>query len=280
MSELEVRKLSKTEAWELTDEIRQGFESIHESKMVQVDRLARAYEGNAWEEMGYDNFEEYKQEEFGEELQHQRLELEERIGAVKVLADSGMAKAQIADILGVHRNTVTNLMKRIDAQDEPDAQRCASTQVDAAGQSVEEVRHIDEDTVSSPFVPDDEPPVVKMSQVFQDNNQEPYSAPTSIDDRFAGIDFDGMILPVPSPQIIETAPSPDTSDYFVPRTAAPSWSPPQITELSPPPAKAYDGALDDSPEFLEPPMKLQKVGEDKKIPEDKHCKTCACYLLP
>lgn len=274
--EIAPRKLNKEEAWNLTDEIRQGFETIHENRMEQVDRLARAYEGSAWESMGYDSFDEYKFEEFGEDLKHQRLELEERINAVKVLSDSGMAKAEIADILGVHRNTVTNLLKRIDAQPDADAQRCASTEVDAAGQSVESNGYIDEPERHSLTVPEGEQFVIENSQGMgeSDNKPDPFK------DRFAGIDFDAMIINPAPQQIIQAEPSGDTPDYFVPRQPAPSWSPPHISELPRKLPAEYDVQPDNTPEFLEPPMKLQKAGEANKTPDEKHCKTCNCNLLP
>lgn len=274
--EIEVRKLNREESWNLTDEIRQGFETIHESKLAQVDRLARAYEGYAWEGMGYDSFEEYKAEEFGDDLQQQRLELEERIGAVKVLADSGMAKAQIADILGVHRNTVTNLLKRIDAQPADHAQRCASNEVDAPGQSVEEVGHIEDDEPQPQPVTVGHTPQSENQETPEPNNSDEPADTSWMDD----IDFGAMILNPPPAQIIETDTSTDTPDYFVPRAVAPSWSPPVVKPLGPAPVTAYDELHDTTPEFLEPPMKLLKAGEANKTPEDKHCRTCACNLLP
>lgn len=264
--------LSKSDAWNLTDEIRQGFEAIHENRMAQVERLARAYEGRAWEAMGYDSFDEYQAEEFGEDLQHQRLELEERMGMVKVLADSGMAKTKIAEILGIGRATVYRDL----AETQRSVSRETSSEVDAAGQSVEEVGHIDEPERQSLTVPEGEQLVIG-NEVIVDNTNE---NPDPFKDRFAGIDFDAMIINPAPQQIIQAEPSGDTPDYFVPRRSEPDWSPPHISELPRKLPAEYDVQPDNSPEFLEPPMKLQKAGEANKTPDEKHCKTCNCNLLP
>lgn len=271
-NELEVHKLNHDESWELTDQIRQGYESMHENKMAQVERLARAYEGRAWESMGYDSFDEYHVEEFGEDLQHQRLELEERMGMVKALADSGMAKKKIAEILGIGRATVYRDLSEIEASVSPET----SSQVDAAGQSVETAGHIDDDEPQSQSVPGGQQLVIN----FASKVEESIKQVDTQQDRFAGIDFAGMVLNPTPQQIIETQPSEETPDYFVPRRSEPSWSPPTVAELPPSPANAYDEPTDNSPVFLEAPMKLQKAGEANKKPEDKHCKTCACNLLP
>lgn len=271
-------RMSKSEAWELTDEIRSGFETIHENRMAQVERLARAYEGQAWEPMGYETFDEYKSEEFGDDLQHQRLELEERIGAVKVLHDSGMAKVQIADVLGVHRNTVTNLLKRIDAQPDETAQGCASTEVDAAGQSVEEVGHIEDDEPPLQIDADSTPPVAEeVQQVETNNDDDDDEQRRRMEAWMNSLSVESMVI-IPPAQIIESEASEDTSNYFVTRQSAPSWSPPQVAELPPPRPKAYDSIQGD---FVEPALTLPKSVEPNKADEHvKHCKTCACNLLP
>lgn len=271
--EVQKRKITRDEAWELTDQIRQGYESIHSNRMEQAARLAKAYETDAWEPMGYSSFDEYHYEEFGDDLQHQRLELEERLSAVKMLNDSGMAKTKIAEILGIHRNSVTNLIKKIDAQEAPDAQRCASNEVDAAGQDVEEVGHIDDDTKSSHIELVRKPTVIINLGTSEEYNKD--NEPAEEVDRFAGINFDSLILPTPN-QIIQADPSEDTPDYFTPRSVQPDWSPPMVGELPPAPVKRYD---DDQPEFLDEPMKIEKPVQPHKS-DDKHCRTCACNLLP
>lgn len=261
--------MSKSEAWELTDEIRQGFETIHQNRMEQVERLARAYEGRAWEAMGYDSFDEYHTEEFGEDLQHQRLELEERMGMVKVLADSGMAKTKIAEILGVSRMTVHRDL----AAQPAGVTDVTSSGLDTAGQSVEEAGHIDEGPSPAQEVTVDE---TDRNQEVQNSEESDEERQKRLDAFFAGIDFDKMIIPTPT-QIIEADPTPETPEYFASRQDAPSWSPPQVQPLPPPPTKAYDEQP--GPEVFGPTKNLEDAPKPHKD-DTKHCKTCACNLLP
>lgn len=268
---------SKAEAAEFTANLRDAMEDLCNAAEITSNQLRLSIETEYWSAMGYESWQEWYDEEFEEQiefLRNVRLSLDLRGEIVQSLATGGLSNRQIASTIGVNEKTVRNDLRRIDLSG---ADVSASTEVDGAGQSVEEVGHIDDDEHQLQNVATHQPIVINFDSKVEEANDD-YEA--RVADRFAGINFDAMVISMPAPQIIETNASQDTSNYFVPRVAGPSWSPPQITELPPPPVRAYDDRSDDTPEFLEPPMKLQKVGEANKTPEDKHCKTCACNLLP
>lgn len=260
--------MSKSEAWDLTDSIRTDLETAYDAIERAKVAIPIAKQRLAWQAMGYDSFEEYVDEEFGEVFQQLRIKVDDRMQLVDVLADSGMSNRQIAGTLGVGEATVRRDLRKITLGASDDA----SNEVDAAGQSVEEVGLIDVRLSPSQSDPDPTPTVVENSTSSEDEIMDEQDN----NDRFADINFDALIISTPSPQIIETEPSEDTKEYFQPRTVEPSWSPPRVEPLSPPKPKAYDEPED---EFLAPPMSLQKV-QDPNKDDTKHCKTCACNLLP
>lgn len=268
---------SKSEAVEFTSNMRDAFDNFGDAAAEALSFLRKSQEVDYWRgyEGDYDSWAEWYNTELEDQLaflKDVKIQIDVRAGLVQTLDAGGVPKTDIAETLGISRRSVYRVLD-VSGSSVPDGTRSSSDDDVSAGQSVESVGHIDEHSVPSPFVSDDEPSVVKMSQAFYEPNKD--EEPAEEVDRFAGINFDALILPT-SNQIVQADPTPDTPDYFVPRTVAPSWSPPQVAELPPPVAKRYD---DDQPEFLAQPMKLEKPRDPNKS-DEKHCRTCACMLLP
>lgn len=257
--------MSKSEAWDLTDSIRTDLETAYDAIERAKVSIPIARDRLAWQSMGYESMEEYVETEFGEMFQALRIKVDDRMQLVDVLSDSGMSNRQIASTLGVNEKTIRNDLRKINLA----AENSAPLDEETAGQDVEEVGLIDSDGSKLLVEPGWVQPVTENLPTSSEDNKD-----TEVD-RFAGINFDAMLLGTPN-QIVEADPTPDTPDYFVPRPVAPSWSPPLVSELPPPSAKRYD---DDQPEFLDEPMTIEKP---KKAHHegDKHCRTCACNLLP
>lgn len=278
--ELEKPVPSKSEAVEFTGRFKRAFDTFCDSAEEVAKFLKESLEIDYWRgfEGDYDSWKEWYETEYEDQIEFLRgvkLGIDTRADIVESLASGGLSNREIASTIGVGEATVRRDLRKITLG----APNDASNEVDneeTAGQSVAPVGHIDEHSESSPFVPDDEPPVVKMSQEFYEPNNdseevESKNSASWLDE----INFDAMVLPT-SKQIIEAQPSEDTPEFFTPRSVAPSWSPPRVVELPPPSPPAYDVP---EPEFLEPALKLQKV-QDPNKDDSKHCKTCNCSLLP
>lgn len=271
--ELEKPVPSKSEAVEFTGRFKRAFDTFCDSAEEVAKFLKESLEIDYWRgfEGDYDSWKEWYETEYEDQIEFLRgvkLGIDTRADIVESLASGGLSNREIASTIGVGEATVRRDLRKITLGASDDA----SNEVDneeTAGQSVAPVGHIDEHSASSPNVPDDEPPVVTMSQEFNQPNNGPET------DRFGGINFDAMIIPVPK-QIIEAEPSDQTPEFFTPRVSQPSWSPPQVAPLGPPPSTAYDVP---EPEFLEPALTLPKPQETNKD-DSKHCKTCNCNLLP
>lgn len=267
---------SREASLDFTDRFRVAFDTFCDSAEDVSKFLKESLEVDYWKGAEYDNWQEWYETEYQDQisfLKDVKLSIDTRADIIQSLANGGLTKREIADTIGVSTKTVHRTLSLTEDDHGTFVPRSTSDDDVSAGQSVETVGHIDERSVPSPFVSDDEPPVVKMSQAFYEPNND--EEPAEEVDRFAGINFDALILPT-SNQIVLADPTPDTPDYFEPRTVAPSWSPPQVAELPPPVAKRYD---DDQPEFLAQPMKLEKPRDPNKS-DEKHCRTCACMLLP
>lgn len=265
--------MSKSEAWDLTDNIRTDLETAYDAIQRAKVNIPIARERRAWEAMGYESMEEYIEEEFGEALGQLKIKVDDRMELVNVLSDSGMSNRQIAGTLGVNERTVR---RDLAASQDEGAANAASNEVDTrviAGQSVEHVGHIDDDGGSLQIVEMRE--TTRDEEVQESSNDNIEETKERLDSWLDEIDFSKMILPTQN-QIIEPEATQETEELFTPRPVAPSWSPPQVQELPPPPVKRYD---DPQPEFLAPAMKLEKV-RDPNQDSTKHCRTCNCNLLP
>lgn len=99
MTELDLAPLTREEAVQLTNQIAQAI-------TIAWDLIVRAYHGRAWEALGYKNWDDYCQGEFG----HARLALpaEERRERVRSLRENGLSMRAIASATGVSRGTVNN----------------------------------------------------------------------------------------------------------------------------------------------------------------------------
>lgn len=276
MSELERHEDRKAKADKLDGEITWAWETWVDS----FEDLDEYIDGEFYLEHGYNSGVDYVQRRLMPITDKAKLTANYRQPIVEILANAGYSNRAIAGALGVSEGQIRKDKKAIDGThvDTTDEVRTeyAPNEVDAAGQSVEEVGHIDEPERQSLTVPEGEQLVIGNEVIVDNSNNKP----DPFKDRFAGIDFDAMIINPAPQQIIQAEPSGDTPDYFVPRQPAPSWSPPHISELPRKLPAEYDVQPDNTPEFLEPPMKLQKAGEANKTPDEKHCKTCNCNLLP
>lgn len=268
--------MSKDEAWDLTDNIRTDLETAYDAIQRAKVNIPIARERLAWEAMGYDSMEEYIEEEFGDALSALKIKVDDRMELVNVLSESGLSNRQIAGTLGVHERTVRRDLAASQARS---AANAAPEEVDldvSAGQSVEGSGHIDADECRTEMDIEPDPYVTQEIQEepeYDEKHEE--ERKQRLDDWLSNISFDNMIISSPQ-QIIEAEPSGDTEEYFVPRPEPARPLEPVNPKLPPPRSKAYDDQLREPVEAIEEPTTTPKSPD----PYEKHCKTCACNLLP
>ena len=97
----EIALLGATEARELTDRMKTGV-------AVMSELIKEAYQGRAWDALGYTSWDEYVTREFG--TGQLRIPKEERTEYVASLRESGMSERAIASATGLSKTTINRAL--------------------------------------------------------------------------------------------------------------------------------------------------------------------------
>jgi hypothetical protein len=100
--DIEVPRLSEAAARALTDEIRRDLSNLW-------GKILRAWEGRAWDAMGYTGWQEYVSAEF--DTNHLSLPRDERANVVAMLSNAGMSTREIGAATNLSHPTVIEAKK-------------------------------------------------------------------------------------------------------------------------------------------------------------------------
>lgn len=106
-NDLETPRLSEAAARRLTDEIRTDLGNLWQ-------KILRAWDGGAWDAMGYTGWQEYVSAEF--DTEHLSVPRNERSSVVGMLSQAGMSTREIGATINVDQKTAWNDLQKIDEE--------------------------------------------------------------------------------------------------------------------------------------------------------------------
>lgn len=263
--------------------------------------LQELIENEYWIELGFSSALEYIKQQLMPLVDKAKLSVDFRRPIVKLLKDAGFSNRAIGSAVNAPESTIRNDVKAMAWTEEVDhgesAQGCASNQLDAAGQSGLTPGQIDDDAYSSendiepdPYVlpkveaivetdwrtellRKTEMPMMTAGQLFGINEEQIKEEQTNIIEEQTEIIKEQEVVEIEyfQPRPRPTKPLENINPVLGPPKAARIIEAVDWSEAAPP--EILDG--DEEIEIVEEPVK--EVKEEKAT---KHCKTCACNLLP
>lgn len=284
---------SKDEAWDLVENARNKLDNLANVSEEALDALLKVQDKQCWIGMGYESWEELYTYEFEDQLkrlQNVKIKLETRLGLVQAMSDGGLSNRQIAATLGVSEMTVRRDLK---TSNPLGATNVAPEGDETAGQSVPQWN---DHGVGDQLAIDAGPSLVEN---LENDEDEEDARRKRREEWLNSISLDRMVIQTQTQEYMEKvdnevlSPEPYVARpfYTVPEEEKPVFlrgqklapgaeiPEPRYERPSLPPPNYGHGQYVVSTRMIPDP-----VSEIPPPPEEpvshRHCKTCACDLLP